>query len=82
MTLEKFWGKLTYKQSIKKQDVEQGGIWLDTLLIPADKLNGNMKKLAIGIYDGFNTLLLSDRNNTDWGGHRLVMPVNKCSDKN
>ncbi len=74
-------GQADYKQSFKKQDVEQGGIWLDTLLIPADKLNGNMKKLAIGIYDASNTLLLIDRNNTDWGGHRLIIPVDKCLGK-
>ncbi len=43
MALEKFRGKLTISSQSKKQDIEQGEIWLDTLLIPADKLNGNMK---------------------------------------
>jgi hypothetical protein len=74
-------GQADYKQSIKKQAVEQGEIWLDTLLIPADKLNGNVKKLAIGIFDATNTLLLIDRDNTDWGGYRLIIPVDKCLEK-
>lgn len=74
-------GQADYKQSIKKQGVEQGQIWLDTILIPGDKLNVNMKKLAIGIYDDSNALLLIDQDNTDWGGHRLIIPIDKCPEK-
>ena len=72
-------GQADYKQSIKKENVGKGEIWLETSLIPKDKINGNMKKLAIGIYDDQNTLLLIDRDSTDWDGHRLVIPLNECS---
>jgi len=70
-----------YKQSNEKENVRRGDIWLDTLLVPANKLNEDTKSVAIGLYDDSNHLLLLNRDNTDWDGHRLVVPLKMCSEK-
>jgi hypothetical protein len=70
-------GQADYKQPIQRQGVKSGDIWLDTVLIPAAKLNGNIRGLAIALYDKSGTLPI-DQGTTDWGGHRLIIHIDKC----
>jgi hypothetical protein len=73
----KILGQADYRQPIQRQGVKSGDIWLDTLLIPAAKLNGNIKGLAIALYDSV-TCLPIDQGTRDWGGHRLIIRIDKC----
>jgi peptidoglycan/LPS O-acetylase OafA/YrhL len=75
----KILGNFDYKQPAQRADVNQYDIWLDTLFIPTKKLHGNMKGLAIGLYDDSISLLLVDKGPRDWGGHRLIIHIDSCS---
>ena len=72
----KILGQADYKQP-QSQSVEAKDIWLDTLFIPANKLNSNMKSLAIGLYDDKKPLLLINSGTRDWDGHRLIIHIDK-----
>ncbi|MGZ8241592.1 MAG: hypothetical protein ACXWTK_08730, partial [Methylobacter sp.] len=72
-------GQADYKQPIQRLGVNPGEVWLDTLLIPADKLNGNMTSLAVALYEESGALLFIDQGTRDWGGRRLIIPIDQCS---
>jgi hypothetical protein len=75
----KILGNFDYKQPAQRVGVKKYDVWLDTIFIPTNKIHGNMKGLAIGLYDDSISLLLVDKGPRDWGGHRLIIHIDSCS---
>lgn len=71
-------GQSDYQQPARWLGVSSGDIWVDTVRIPSGQINRDAKSLAIGLYDGSGRLLQVDRGPRDWGGRRLVIPLEAC----
>ncbi len=71
-------GQADYKQPAQGKYINRGDIWLDTLLIPADKVNNNTKSLGITVYDNAGHMLPINKGTQgarDWEEHILVISL-------
>ena len=64
-----------FRQPKTRNAEKQGAIWGDKVLIPADKLTGMERKLAITLYQVGSDPLPVDRGDRDWNGHRLLISL-------
>lgn len=60
---------------------EAGDLWLETVLIPRDRLPATMTQLAIAVYAGSARPLPVDKGTRDWEGRRLLLPIGDCRAK-
>ena len=54
---------------------------IECFSITENKLDDNMKNVAISLFDDSNANLLIDQDNADWDECRLIISVNKCLEK-
>ena len=56
--------------------VEAGQVWTDQLVLGKDQLPAGVSQVAIGLFEPTSQQLLTiAHGGTDWGGHRLLVPL-------
>ncbi len=63
-----------YYQSNRKETVEEGTMWHDTITLPADKVKG-MDAVGLCIYRPNQEPLKTDHGPSDWDHHRLLIKL-------
>jgi peptidoglycan/LPS O-acetylase OafA/YrhL len=66
-----------YPLSASLSGLETEETWQNRLVLPRSKIQPEAKSLAIGMYDA-NGLYPIDHAQTDWDGHRLIVPFDRC----
>lgn len=72
-------GQADYTQADKVRRMKLGKMWVDNVLVRPTQVPSQATALAIGIVGADGKLMKIDHPKTDWDGHRLVIPVDRCN---
>jgi peptidoglycan/LPS O-acetylase OafA/YrhL len=64
-----------YPQDRRYSPAVKGAVWLDTIRVPVQKLEG-VQAIGLCLYNATEKLQ-ADSGNCDWGGSRLILPINR-----
>jgi hypothetical protein len=66
-----------FAQDVEEARVIPGAVWVDRVSVPAEKLKG-ARHVAIALYIPGRGVEPIDRGPRDWGGRRLLLPLEKA----
>ncbi|MCU4121259.1 acyltransferase family protein [Variovorax sp. N23] len=73
-------GQADYSQADRVRHMKLGKMWVDNVLVRPAQVPSKATALAVGIVGENGKLMKIDHSKTDWEGHRLVIPFDRCNE--